>query len=133
MPLRITRSAGSIFYGGENLDPNDLEGTFDHRVYVRGVVDLNGRHEATLNVHTRRQGHQEYVLTAGDAGLQLSDSVLVEMTGVQQYFTKPHVKCPECGHVTEDGRKTVMFPQARLAVGAPRHYQIVRDDARKKN
>ena len=54
MPLRISRSAGTVFYGGESLDPEDLEGTFDHRVFVRGVVDLEGRHETHLNVHTKR-------------------------------------------------------------------------------
>jgi len=132
MPLRITRRANSVFYGGESLDPDDLEGTFDHRVWVRGVVDLDGRHEAILNVHTKRKGHQDHVLTAGDEGLQLTDSVFVEMTGVQPYFVKPQVTCPECGRSDGVGAKPFMLPSAKLLVGAPRNYQIVRDDARKK-
>ena len=131
MPLRITRSVGTVFYGGENLDSNNLEKSFDHRVYVRGVVDLEGRHETHLNVHSKHLGHQEHVLTAGDKGLQLTDEVFVEMTGVQPYFVKPTLICPECG----TGRRSEtnhMFPQAKLLVGGPRSYQIVRDDARKK-
>tara|TARA_R110002153_G_scaffold92322_3_gene224282 strand:- start:1798 stop:2229 length:432 start_codon:yes stop_codon:yes gene_type:complete len=132
MPLRITRSVGSVFYGGENLDANNLEGSFEHRVYVRGVVDLAGRHEAHLNVHSRRLGHQEFVLEAGGKGLQLTDDVYVEMTGVQPYFTKPHLKCPECGRAGSPAESAYMLPQAKLLVGGPRSYQIVRDDARKK-
>ena len=131
MPLRITRSVGTVFYGGENLDSSDLERTFDHRVLVRGVVDLQGRHETHLNVHSKHQGHQEHVLTAGDDGLQLTDEVFVEMTGVQPYFTKPKLKCSECGTVRTSAIN-YMFPQAQLLVGGPRKYQIVRDDARKK-
>jgi len=132
MPLRISRSAGTVFYGGENLDPEDLEGTFDHRVYVRGVVDLEGRHETHLNVHSKRLGHQDHVLTAGGKGLQLTDAVFVEMTGVQPYFTKPALKCPECGKTGAPAESSYMFPQAKLLIGGPRSYQIVRDDARKK-
>mgnify|MGYP000025669309 CR=1 FL=1 len=132
MPLRISRSAGTVFYGGESLDPEDLEGTFDHRVFVRGVVDLESRHETHLNVHTKRSGHQEHVLTAGGQGLQLTDAVFVEMTGVQPYFTKPKLKCPECGRSGSPSESSMMFPQAKLLIGGPRNYQIVRDDARKK-
>tara|TARA_R110002124_G_scaffold234445_1_gene399815 strand:- start:183 stop:581 length:399 start_codon:yes stop_codon:yes gene_type:complete len=131
MPLRITRSVGTVFYGGENLDSNNLEKSFDHRVYVRGVVDLQGRHETHLNVHSKRLGHQEHVLTAGDKGLQLTDEVFVEMMGVQPYFNKPNLKCPECGTVTTS-LTNFMFPQAQLLVGGPRKYKILRDDARKK-
>jgi len=115
MPLRITRSVGTVFYGGENLDPNNLEKSFDHRVYV----------------HSKRLGHQEHVLTAGDKGLQLTDEVFVEMMGVQPYFNKPNLKCPECGTVTTSPTN-FMFPQAQLLVGGPRKYKILRDDARKK-
>jgi len=83
-------------------------------------------------VHTKRKGHQDHVLTAGDEGLQLTDSVFVEMTGVQPYFVKPQVTCPECGRSDGVGAKPFMLPSAKLLVGAPRNYQIVRDDARKK-
>jgi hypothetical protein len=132
MPLRISRSANSVFYGGESLDPDDLEGTFDHRVWVRAVVDLDGRHETLLNVHTRRKGHQEHVLKAGEDGLQLTDAVFVEMTGIQPFYTKPHLTCPECGRSGSLSEKSFMLPQAKLLVGAPRNYKIVRDDAKRK-
>lgn len=132
MPLRITRSAGSVFYGGESLDPENLEGSFDHRVWVRGVIDLEGRHETLLNVHSRRKGHQEHVLKAGDKPLQLTDDVFVEMTGIQPYYVRPNVPCPECGRSGEQSENSFMLPQAKLCIGAPRKYQIVRDDARKK-
>tara|TARA_R110002072_G_scaffold26731_2_gene88068 strand:+ start:623 stop:1024 length:402 start_codon:yes stop_codon:yes gene_type:complete len=132
MPLRITRSVGTVFFGGENLDPNNLEKSFDHRVYVRGVVDLAGRHEVHLNVHSKRLGHQEHVLTAGGSALQLTPAVHVELAGVQPYFTKPHLKCSECGRAGDPADSAFMLPQAKLLVAGPRTYQIVRDDARKK-
>jgi hypothetical protein len=132
MPLRITRPAGSVFYGGENLDSQNLESTFDHRVWVRGVVDQAGRHEAHLNIHTSREGHREHILKAGDEGLKLTDDVWVEMTGIQPHYTKPKLRCPECGRAGDETAKSFMLPQASLIVGAPRKYQIVRDDARKK-
>jgi hypothetical protein len=131
MPLRISRSANSVFYGGESLDPNDLEGTFDHRIWVRAVVDLDGRHETVLNVHTKRKGHQEHVLKAGE-DLQLTEEVFVEMTGIQPFYHKPHLACPECGRTGSLSEKSFMLPQAKLLVGAPRNYMIVRDDAKRK-
>ena len=132
MPLRIARAAGSVFYGGERLDPDNLEETLDHRVWVRSVIDLDGRHETLLNVHTKRKGHQEIVLEAGGERLQLTDEVFVEMTGIQPYYTKPRENCPDCGRDVGVMNKTFMLPQARLIVVGPRSYQIVRDDARKK-
>jgi hypothetical protein len=131
MPLRIARAAGSVFYGGESLDRDNLEGTCEHRVWVRGVVDLEGRHEVHLNVHTRRKGHEDHVLAGGET-LRLNDKVFVEMTGIHPYFVKPHMPCPECGRSGGTSETSFMLPQARLIVGAPRSYQIVRDDARKK-
>ena len=131
MPLRIARPAGSVFYGGENLDTDNLEGTFDHRVWVRGVVDVEGRHEVHLNVHTRLKGHEEHVLGGGDV-VQLTETVFVEMAGIQPYYSKPRENCPDCGRGVGVMNKTFMLPQARLIVGGPRSYQIVRDDARKK-
>jgi len=87
---------------------------------------------ALAALYLQRSGHQEHVLTAGGQGLQLTDAVFVEMTGVQPYFTKPALKCPECGKTGAPAESSYMFPQAKLLIGGPRSYQIVRDDARKK-
>ena len=53
MSLRITRSVDSILYGGEDLDPDNLEGTFEHRLWVRRVRDHRGKQDALVNVTSK--------------------------------------------------------------------------------
>ena len=129
MSLRITRSVDSILYGGEDLDPDNLEGTFEHRLWVRRVRDHRGKQDALVNV-TSKEGISEHILLAGEEGIWLKNDTNVNMVGVQQYWMKSKKYCDECGR--GDVVPERMVPQARLAVSAPRKYQLIRHDARKK-
>ena len=130
MPLHITRSVDSILYGGEFLNPNDLEGTFEHRLWIRRVRDTAKHQDALVNV-TSADGISEHLLSVGDEGINLGADIGVSMVGIQEYFmrTKPH--CDVCGRGDVVSEK--MVPQARLAIDAPRNYQLIRHDARKKD
>jgi hypothetical protein len=94
MSLRITRSVDSILYGGEDLDPDNLEGTFEHRLWVRRVRDHRGKQDALVNV-TSKEGISEHILLAGEEGIWLKDDTNVNMVGVQQYWMKSKPYCDE--------------------------------------
>tara|TARA_B100000780_G_C21113337_1_gene450153 strand:+ start:259 stop:651 length:393 start_codon:yes stop_codon:yes gene_type:complete len=129
MALRLTRSVDSILYGGENLDPDNLEGSFDHRLWVRRVKDYRGKQDALVNV-TSKEGVSEHVLLTGDEGIWLGQDINVSMVGVQTFFMKAKQYCEACGR--GDVVSDKMVPQAQLAVNAPRKYELIRHDARKK-
>ena len=130
MALRLTRSVDSILYGGEHLNPDNLEGSFDHRLWVRRVRDHRGKQDALVNV-TSKDGVSEHVLLTGDEGIWLGHDINVSMVGVQNFFMKAKQYCEACGR--GDVVKEKMVPQAQLAVSAPRKYEIIRHDARKKS
>ena len=128
MPLRLTRSVDSILYGGLSLDAQDLEKTFDHRIWVRRIID-HGRYQNALVNISSDEGVSEHLMKVGDAGIFLADDVKFELVGITNFLKKPDY-CEHCGrgHIPKD----LWIPQARVAVSAPREYQIIRDDARKK-
>jgi len=129
MPLRITRAVDSVLYGGWDLDPSDLEGSCDHRIWVRRVRDTDANQDALVNIETQ-DGVTEQVITADDEPLLLEKNVEIQMVGVQQYYLKPEKYCKSCGR--GDHFKSRYIPQARMAVKAPREYEVIRHDARKK-
>ena len=129
MALRLTRSVDSILYGGEHLNPDNLEGSFDHRLWVRRVRDHRGKQDALVNV-TSKDGVSEHILLTGDEGIWLGQDINVSMVGVQNFFMKAKQYCEVCGRGDVVSEK--MVPQAQLAVNAPRKYELIRHDARKK-
>lgn len=128
MPLRITRAVDTVLYGGWDLDPSDLEGSCDHRIWVRRVRDTDEHQDALLNIETPDGVTEEIIDT--DTPIELEKGVQVMMKGIQQYFLKPEKYCKHCGR--GDRFNPRYIPQARLAVDAPRSYEVIRDDARKK-
>lgn len=127
MPLRITRAVDSVLYGGWNLNPEDLEGSYDHRLWVRRVRDTNKHQDALVNIKTP-EGVTEEIIAVGET-LELDSDVLLDIVGVQQYFPKPEKYCDACGRGAHFKK---MIPQAKVAVTAPRQYELIRHDARKK-
>ena len=129
MALRLTRSVDSILYGGENLNPNNLEGSFEHRLWIRRVRDQRGRQDALVNV-TSQEGVSEHVMLVGDEGISLGNDINVSMIGVQNFTMDYKPFCSVCGR--GDVVADRVSPQAQFAVNAPRKYQLIRHDARKK-
>ena len=128
MPLRLTRSVDSILYGGADLDSENLERSYDHRIWVRRIID-HGRYQNALVNITAPEGISEHLMKVGDEGIFLANNVKFELVGITNFLKKPDY-CDSCGR--GDRPKDLWIPQARVAVSAPREYQIIRDDARKK-
>lgn len=66
----------------------------------------------------------------GDVGIWLANDINIAMVGVQNYYMKAKQYCEACGR--GDVVSDKMVPQAQLAVSAPRKYELIRHDARKK-
>ena len=114
MALKITRAVDTRLYGGFDLDPTDLEGTFDHRVWVRKVIDgFDNEQRVVVNIEDS-DGITEKVILVGETH-SLNDKVVLTLSGVQSHVA--------------DQRE---IPQARFGIEAPRDYLILRHDARKK-
>ena len=128
MPLRITRAVDSVLYGGWDLDPSDLEGSCDHRIWVRRVRDTDKYRDALINIESQ-QGVIEEILNI-DEPMMVDHGIELKMVGVQRYHLKPEKYCKVCDR--GDHFKSKYVPQARLAVDAPREYEVIRHDARKK-
>jgi|TARA_R110002033_G_scaffold168557_1_gene208433 hypothetical protein len=129
MALRLTRSVDSILYGGENLNPDNLEGSFDHRLWVRRVRDQKGHQDALVNI-TSTEGVSEHLIRSGDSGIWLASDININLVGIQNYIMKAKAYCDVCGRGDVVDEKNI--PQAQLAVSAPRKYELIRHDARKK-
>lgn len=125
MPLRITRAVDSVLYGGWDLDPSDLEGSYDHRIWVRRVRNTDDKQDALVNIETR-EGVIEQLISVGDEPIFIAKEVELEVIGIQQY----HVKAERQGRGAHP--KTRYIPQAKMSVRAPRDYEIIRHDARNK-
>jgi hypothetical protein len=125
MPLRITRAVDSVLYGGWDLDPSDLEGSFDHRIWVRRVRNTNDKQDALVNIETQ-EGVVEQLITVGDDPIFIDKDIELEVIGIQQYHVAPEKRG------RGDRPKSRYIPQARMSVKAPREYEVIRHDARKK-
>jgi len=127
MALKLTRHAGTVVYGGWNLDPENLEGSYDHRIWVRTVRwgDIN---DALLNVDVKNSRVEEHVLKVGGDELSLDHDVTVCLEHVKNYEIK-EAFCQTC---ERGGDKQRIVPQASFAFSAPRDYRIIRDDVIKK-
>ena len=127
--LRLTRAVGSLLYGGEKLDPDNPEETYDHKMWVRRVRDHDGAQDCLVTI-TDREGRADLVLTVGDKPSRLSSSVSIQMVGIQTYFYGNDDYCEVCGRGDPAQRKSV--PQAQILVKAPRKYQVIRENTRKR-
>lgn len=130
MGLRITRSAGTVLYGGYSLDGNDLEGSFDHRIWFRRFYST-GKRSAVLNVESN-SGVIEAVMQdhGSDAVLQIDPEIELTLVAIKDQFVDTEPYCEVCGRGDRSPKRRV--PQGRFNVEAPRSYQLIRDDARKR-
>lgn len=129
MALRITRSVDTIVYGGFKLELEDLEKSYDHRVWVRKLVINEDDPRVVLNI-TDKAGVMEVVLSRGES-VNLLKNVAVKFNGVSEYTFEPQPYCDHCGRGDKNPVERV-YPQARLGIDAPKKYSILRHDARKQ-
>ncbi len=131
MGLRITRVADSLLYGGFELDGDDLEGTFDHRIWFRRFSDYGRKKSAVLNIETREGITETVLLLMGsESTYELGPGISIELTGINGHWAERQPYCDHCGRGDRAGQRRI--PQGRFGFEAPRDYQIVRDDARKR-
>lgn len=126
--LRITRAVDTKFYGGFSLDLDDLDGTFDHCVWVRRVVNNHKNKRVVINIITA-EGIEELTLDVGETH-NLINKVDVKLTGIQEHWSEQLPPCDACGRGDRQAKR--MIPQARFGVEAPNNYIILRHDARKR-
>ena len=126
--LRLTRAVGSLLYGGEKLDPENPEETYDHKMWVRRVRDHDGAQDCLVTI-TGKEGRADLVLTVGDKPSRLSSSVSIQMVGIQTYFmgTMTTVRCAE-----GRSRSTKERPSSTDLGQSPRKYQVIRENTRKR-
>lgn len=128
MALKLTRNAGSVVYGGWNLNPHDLEQSYDHRLWVRSVRD-GDLFSAVVHLTDSAGSVSEHALCNDGKHLELDDDITVSLESVRNYVIRETPYCRECDR---GGELQKIIPQASFAFSAPRDYQIIRDDARKK-
>ena len=128
MALKLTRNAGSIVYGGDTPNPDDLERSYDHRLLVRSVKDSSDRN-AVVHLSIRNGGVEEHLLRVDGEGLELAGDINVTLENVRNYVVRETPFCREC---QTGGDQQKVIPQASFAFTAPREYRIIRDDVVKK-
>jgi hypothetical protein len=124
MALKLTRQAGSKIYGGMHLDPDDLESSCQHRIWVRWVRD-DGTANALVHIKSA-SGVSERLVEVGGEPVRLCEGISFTLESVYNYTMKATPYCVEC---QRGGSAKEIIPQASFAFNAPRVYQIVRDDA----
>lgn len=130
MALRLTRNAGTIVYGGWNLNPLNLEDSCDHRILIRSISKKEGQVDhAVVHLSAVGEGVEQHVLFVGGESIQLCDEVAVSLVNVGIYVIRDTPFCAAC---ERGGDEQKNIPQASFAFAAPRAYQIIRDDAVKK-
>ena len=124
MALKLTRQTGSKIYGGMYLNPDDLEGSCQHRMGVRWVRD-EASSDALIHIKSPA-GVSERLVEVGGEPVSLCEGISFTLESVYNYTMKPTPFCAEC---QRGGSAKEVIPQASFAFNAPRAYQIVRDDA----
>ena len=130
MGLRITRAVNTTVFGGYKLDEKNPNGSYDHRIWIRGVRNYKDRQEGIVNVKSG-QGVEEHVIQIGDDPLFIGEELSIELVGVRERIAQAEPYCEVCGrgHSYTDRHQ----PQAELALNAPRNYRLIRDNARRKS
>lgn len=130
MALKLTRNAGTIVYGGWNLNPLKLEDSCDHRILVRSISKKSGQVDsAIVHLTTMGEGVEQHMLLVGGTPLRVAEGVEVSLENVGIYVIRDTPFCHVC---ERGGDEQKNIPQASFAFAAPRAYQIIRDDAVKK-
>ena len=129
MALRITRTAGSVFYGGFDLDPFNPAETCDHRYWVRSIRDSKGLKGALINIRDKH-GFEEFAVTLDDPEIKVIADVTVELVSLRPKYAEAAPLCMHCGrgHVYSDRQ----IPAADFAIHATESYRVVRDNANKR-
>lgn len=109
------------------MDSENLGRTFDHRFWVRKVESISGKQKTVMNVISA-DGVSEAVLRP-DETYQAADDVSLTFTGVNEHLSQREPFCHACGRGILEGK---IIPMARIAIDAPRSYQILRSEAKKK-
>ncbi len=131
MGLRITRSAGTVLYGGYGLDSDNLEETFDHRIWFRRFYSTDKTRSAVLNIESSNGVIESIMGESGsDSVLQIEPEVELTLVGIKDQFIDTEPYCETCGRGDRSPKRRV--PQGRFNVEAPRSYNLIRDDARKR-
>ena len=128
MSLRFTRAVNDKWYGGFSLDSEDLDGTFDHCVWVRKVVNNYRDKKVIVNIVTQ-DGTEELSMDVGETH-KLSDNIGMKLTGIQEHWAEQLPPCEECGRGDTQAKR--MVPQARFGIDAPNTYTILRHDIQRK-
>lgn len=129
MPLRITRPVNSVLYGGRNLNVNDLESSYAHKIWIRRVRNTKYYQDCIANIASA-DGVVERILSVNDpVPIQLEPNVVVQMLGIGEHWTPKNPYCEHCGR---GDRAEKMIPQVKLSISAPKQYKFVRNEARKK-
>lgn len=125
--LRITRAADTRIYGGTSLDPDNLESTADHVLWVRKVTDLRTNSSVLINCNSST-GVSERVLKVKDEyPMVLGPGIKISLEGVQNHLADTSPFCEACGRGDPASKRKV--PQAKLGLTAPDSYRWVRHDA----
>jgi hypothetical protein len=129
MPLKLTRGADSFLYVGRDLKTSDLDGTSDHRLWVRRINNWDHRQSAIVNVMSDA-GVTETVLDRDKNSLALEPGVSVSLSDIVNHRMERSPFCSSCGRGDPMSHRPV--PQLKLSIDAPRDVSIIRDDARTK-
>ena len=124
--LRITRAADTRIYGGNSLDPNDLEGTADHTLWIRKVTDLATNKAVLINVKSRAGVSERVLKFKDDYPMVLGEGIRVSLEGIQNHWADTSPYCEVCGR--GDPAKKRSVPQAKIGLHAPDSYRWVRHD-----
>lgn len=125
--LRITRAADTRIYGGTSLDPDNMENTADHVLWIRKVTDLRTNSSVLINCKSST-GVSERVLKFKDEyPMVLGSGIKISLEGIQNHHADTPPFCEMCGRGDPEGKR--MVPQAKLGLTAPDEYRWVRHDA----
>lgn len=129
MALRVTRPVNSVLYGGCNLNADNLEGSYSHKIWIRKVRSTKHHQDCIANIASA-DGVEERILSVNDPHpIYLEPNVIINMSGVGEHWTYKSEYCEHCGR---GDRSEKMIPQAKLSISAPKKYKLVRNEARKK-
>lgn len=126
MGLRISRAVDTMLYGGRELEIDDLEGTYDHRIWFRKYDVRDGGATAFINVKSQDLVRDAVMSTNGDDQvLQIDEDIFLTFLGMKERKVERWFTCPDCGHQWTDMR---FIPTGRFGFQAPRVYKILRND-----
>lgn len=127
--LRITRAADSRIYGGTSLDPENLENTADHVLWIRKVTDLRQNSSTLINVKSRSGVSERVLRLKDDYPMVLGEGIKITLEGIQHHMADTADFCDVCGR--GDPEKKRLVPQAKIGLQAPADYRWIRHDAKR--